>query len=479
MLFLLTFLLSTPHAFAAGLPTEDLAALVRTLGGRYILSELGLGADTLQAANLSVARLRPLTEGMEEIRARYLGEHPEDSDLFGEKDPSGLSADEITGLQRTRLRDLVHREGLESIEFVRATDDVRGFAATRATFLHGGTIPTGMTTVTDQLDTLQCWAVTATARADLDAGFKLSARYTVYSKTKAEVIDLITGQAKIKSYRGQLVENGPFENIYYEQGGVFADAVEAVRVFGAMPEEAYPGFPKKDDALFEDLNAVFKDFAARIKTGKIERGSSAVRAEVDQKVTAILNRHWGKPPERFAFRGKTFDALDIRDQFLPSWRNPQAIELNYFPGSHNGPSVTSAFDGENFRSYKTGNHSNVMNALEASLRAGFRPVLQYKVVEESRTQRDGEIGFGVHGQTKPAQVDWNSKDILDHYVLAIAGEWDAEGHLQRLLIKNTWDTSPSANFGFHWIEADYFSLFEAVEVPSSLEPQFRAKGWLK
>ncbi|MBI3556060.1 MAG: hypothetical protein HY074_07340, partial [Deltaproteobacteria bacterium] len=49
---------------------------------------------------------------------------------------------------------------------------------------------------TDQKDTLQCWAVSAVARFDAIASHvkgsfvKLSPKYTVYTKTRAEVIDL-------------------------------------------------------------------------------------------------------------------------------------------------------------------------------------------------------------------------------------------------------------------------------------------------
>src|SRR5271155_5281955 len=80
------------------------------------------------------------------------------------------------------------------------------------------------TPVTDQNDTLQCWAVAATARFDVAAAetaghlVKLSARYAFYSKTLAEVIEHLF-RKDFKLYRGQLCEGCPLEPVYYEQGG--------------------------------------------------------------------------------------------------------------------------------------------------------------------------------------------------------------------------------------------------------------------
>lgn len=307
---------------------------------------------------------------------------------------------------------------------------------------------------------------------------KLSARYTVYAKTRAEVIDLIIG-GKLKPYRGQLSENGPLENIYYEQGGIFADAAEAVKLYGVMPEEAYPGFPKKDEALFRELNDIIRDYDHLAKAGRINFNDPAIREELEHRVTSAMNRHWGKPPETFEFDGRSYDAKSFRSEYLPTWKNPDALELNYGPGNHEGMGTVKAFDGTAYRSYKTANHGKVMRAIEESLRAGLKPVLQYKVIDEEHTQHNGKIGFAVHGLEKPTHVQWHDPEILDHYVQLVQGEWDSDGRLVRILVKNTWDTSPRANFGFHWIEADYFSLFEGVEVDPRLEEKFRQEGVLK
>lgn len=476
-------LAASAQALGAGFSPEDAWALLHSAGGRFVLAELGLTAEAVDAASLGTdaaasEKLRQLTQGLDEIRGRWTGEHPENRPLFeGSSEP-------LTETERESLRGLLRRE---SGDFANAVQEIRGYGSARAEFLAArpdGAGPLHMTPVTDQGDTLQCWAVTATARMDVDASaragrlLKLSPRFTVYAKTRAEVIDLILG-AKFKTYRGQLSEGGPFENIYYEQGGVFADAVEAVKLYGAVPEEAYPGFPKKDEGLFRDLNDVIRDYARKAKAGQVDFADPAVREEVEREVTAVMNRRWGKPPASFEYQGRTFDPKSFLAEYLPDWQNPDAIELNYAPGNHDLKGTTKAFDGAAYRSYKTANHGKLMRVLEESLRAGLKPILQYKVVDEEHTQHNAEIGFEVHGLEKPAHLKWNDKNILDHYVLAAEPEWDAQGHLRRLLVKNTWDTSQRANFGFHWIEADYFSLFEAVEIHPSLEARFRQEGLLQ
>src|SRR5579862_2353355 len=79
------------------------------------------------------------------------------------------------------------------------------------------------TPVTDQRDTLQCWAVASTSRFDVAAAetaghlVKLSARYAYYSKTRAEMIERLL-RKDFKLYQGSLCENCPPEPIYYEQG---------------------------------------------------------------------------------------------------------------------------------------------------------------------------------------------------------------------------------------------------------------------
>ncbi|MBI3542727.1 MAG: hypothetical protein HY075_05565, partial [Deltaproteobacteria bacterium] len=125
-------------------------------------------------------------------------------------------------------------------------------------------IPT--TPPTDQADTLQCWAVSATARLDVEASraagapVKLSAKYAVYAKTRAEVVALVLAR-KLKLAYGQLCETCKPEPVYYEQGGIYPDAVQAAKRYGVVPEEAYPGFPEKDEELFRSLNRLLGGYA--------------------------------------------------------------------------------------------------------------------------------------------------------------------------------------------------------------------------
>jgi hypothetical protein len=338
-----------------------------------------------------------------------------------------------------------------------------------------------LTPITDQGDTLQCWAVTATARMDIDASrragelLKLSPRFLVYAKTRGEVIRMIVG-GQFTEYEGQLCENCRKEKIFYEQGGVFADAVEAAKLYGVMPESVYGGFPKKDEALFRELDQLIREYAH--PKSRIDFNDMAVRQLVDRQVTSIMNRHLGKPPTHFEYRGHHYTPLTFFEAALPEWQTAGAIELNYLPGRHKSVGVTEAFSGAQYTAYHTGNHQTLMRVLEETLQAGEAPVVQYKVVDEDHTQKEGKIGFAVHGITPPARLDWNSSDVLDHYVLAVGAEWTASGHIDRLLVRNTWDISARSGLGYHWIEPDYLFLLEAVEVQDQLTARFKNEGLL-
>ena len=333
------------------------------------------------------------------------------------------------------------------------------------------------TPITDQKLTLACYAVTGTASADQESSrvagrlLKNSARYTLYAKTRGEVFDLILG-GKAKPYRGRLTEDGPLETIYYEQGGLVADVHESIRLYGAMPEAAYPGFPRADEAMTRELNGLVAEYA---KYAEFER------AELDHRITSILNRHLGRPPLDFTLDGVRYDALTYRDRFLPSYKEARYYELTYAPGSHDAPVKLTAFDGQKYDSYRTGSHGKLMTVLEAQLRARRQPVLQYKIVNEAGTHRGDVIGFAAHGLTPPAHAsfNWRDPDLLDHYVVALAGEWNAQGHLNRLLIRDTWSLSARAGHGYKWIDADYLFLLEAVEVDQGMLADFHARGVLR
>jgi bleomycin hydrolase len=317
------------------------------------------------------------------------------------------------------------------------------------------------TPVTDQGNTLQCWAVAATSRFDVAASraagklTKLSSRYTYYTKTRAEVIERLL-KRDFKKYEGTICEGCPSETVYYEQGGIYADAVQAAKRFGVVPEEAYPGFPSGDLRLFRELNKLIGHY--------MEDDTTASRDEIVERVTALLDRHLGKPPRSFVHDGERFTPQSFFEQYLPGWDRANALELNYAPGAPEARETTDAFDGAKYPAVSTGDHDKLLATVERELRAGHAVLLQYKVIDEMRTQRNGHIGFAVHGLTPPKHVDWNSPDILDHYVLAIGTRLSDDGKLEAIYVKNTWGTAASENRGFHWLEADYFPLIEGVEI---------------
>jgi hypothetical protein len=344
-------------------------------------------------------------------------------------------------------------------------------ASSRTTAVHA---PAGMTPVTDQGDTLQCWAVAITSKMDIvasrAAGFplKLSPKYLMYAKIKSEVVFKIHSGA-LRLFQGSLCETCAPEPVYYQQDGTLADAVETVKLHGIMPEDAYPDFPQEDEKLFRALNAMFAEYANNSTLPRDE-------ASVSARVTAILDSSLGAPPETFEYRGKRYTPRSFFAAYLRAWQNAGAIELHYWPGLTRGKTVEQAFDGHPYISYWTGNQADVFRILQASLRA-HEPALVGSWYLEAAYERD-LIGFQINGVKPPAQFDWNDENHLDHYLLVLAAKKDRRNRISRLYVKNTFGIKAKDGYGFNWMERDYFPFILSVEVSDRLVDKFVAKGLL-
>jgi hypothetical protein len=301
-----------------------------------------------------------------------------------------------------------------------------------------------ITPPTDQRDTLQCWAVSATARLDAVASrtvghdLKLSPKYIVYMKTRAEVVRQILA--------------GRFE--HYEQGGIFPDAVEAAKQYGVMPEEAYSGFPREDAGLFRELNELIASYAGKKRPSK---------ARVTGQVEKILAKHLaGKPPTTFAFEGESYTPESFFTTVMPGWDKARARELIY---DRDAPRIpvrgrVTAFNGARYQTLRTSDRARLLAALRRSLERGEPTLLLYAVVDRERTEGDGIIGFEAHG-ARPRRPD---KDAMEHYVLALEGRFDKRRRCAEILVKNSWDRRPGPNRGFHRIQRDYVPLITGVEL---------------
>jgi hypothetical protein len=318
----------------------------------------------------------------------------------------------------------------------------------------------------DQNDTLQCWAVAITSRYDFIAGralggpVKLSPRYTVYSKTLGEVTQLILSR-RMKKYRGILCETCKPELIYYEQGGVLPDAVEAAKVFGVMPIEAYPDFPREDERLFRALNALIASYAGNPDRYELPRDE--LRERVTNEVKAVLNAFLGEPPRAFEFRGESYTPREFFAKAMPGWEDARARELNYNRRAPErpAPGYVSTFSGERYRKYTTSDHALLFDTLKKALKRGEPVLLQYITIDEDQTHAYGTIGFKSHG-ISPRRPE---KNALEHYVLAVGARFDDSGNISEILVKNTWDTKPGPRWGYQWMQPDYFPLVDAVEIP--------------
>lgn len=324
------------------------------------------------------------------------------------------------------------------------------------------------TPITDQAATLQCWAVSAMARFDAEflrsvgkskttsdlepshlmhesellRSWKLSPKFLFYSKTLNEVVEQILS-LQFEKVEAALCESCPLERVYYEQGGSWSDALVSAQRSGVMPEEVYPGFPKEDLGLFRALNLLIGKYEQASRNGE-----KFVWAEVMSEVESVMDAYLGHPPEHFVWKGKSFTPQRFFHTVLPHLRHARARELNDRRGA-------------------------VLRIIDHQLRKGRALLIQYKIIDEDHTLQRGRIGFAVNGLKPDRDLILKNRDaagILEHYALAIGGEWNSSGQLQRILVRDTWATTPDQGFGFHWLEADYFFLIIAAEAPMQAAP---------
>lgn len=340
------------------------------------------------------------------------------------------------------------------------------------------------TSVTDQGNTLQCWAVALGSRLDITASrehgapLKISPKYLMYAKSKAEVLELITSE-KFELYESSLCEECEPELVYYEQGAILLDGIETARVYGAIPEQVYGGFPEEDLSLFRELNRFIAYYANFAPTHDLS--SKRMRARIESELTIVLDHYLRRPPAQFTFAGHDYTPKTFFNSYLRDWRQAKARELNYAPGFLEATRMEKAFNGSEYQIYTTGKPARLKSVVSESLKAKEPVLLQYKAYDDYRTQAKGRIGFAIQGLpvVRPTKKRWNDPELLTHYVLAIGGEWDAKsGELKRILVKNTWGVSAEENFGFHWMEEDFLPWLEAVEIIDRLEPSFVRMGLL-
>jgi hypothetical protein len=331
--------------------------------------------------------------------------------------------------------------------------------------------PTQWSPVTDENWTLQCWAITAAARFDVEASrrtgnlVKISARYIVYQKTLIEMTELIA-QKRFESYQGQLAEGRKFETLYYEQGGNYADALETLRRTGAVPDADYSALPSHDDELFEKLNDLIRSYVGKDKSSP---GSVFNREEIRPRVARILDQYLGAPPRSVVYKGRKFTPVEFARTYLGNLLGQTGEELNYSPEGDTTDLVVPVLHLHELRMKTTASLSELLGLLSRRLRAGEPVIVGYTMIDYEKTQHLGKIGFKVNGLPAPdwQLFDWNDPQRIDHSVLALAAEWNEDGTLKRIFVKNTFDLLPEDNFGFHWMEADYFPALVSVALPDS------------
>ncbi len=153
-----------------------------------------------------------------------------------------------------------------------------------------------------QYSTGTCWSFSTTSYLESEVyrqthqKIKISEMFTVYHEYLEKV-------------RRYVKERG---NSNLGQGSEAEAVLRMWKMYGAVPEDAYPGVLRKDglhdhSAMYQKLN-VYLDW---IKANDLWDEDLVL-----EHVKAILNETMGKPPETFEWQGKTYTPETFRDEVL-------------------------------------------------------------------------------------------------------------------------------------------------------------------
>lgn len=162
------------------------------------------------------------------------------------------------------------------------------------------TIPT--TSVKDQNKSGTCWCFAATSFIE-DAILRQGGPEMDLSEM------FWVRQAYIEKAKKYVRTQG---NINFAQGGGTLDVIEMIRLFGAMPEEAYTGlnYGEKKHSHYEMYDAL-KGYL----DGIIKGGRKHITPNWLTGFTAILDSYLGQVPEKFNYKGKTYTAKEFAKAF--------------------------------------------------------------------------------------------------------------------------------------------------------------------
>ena len=95
-------------------------------------------------------------------------------------------------------------------------------------------------------------------------------------------------------------------NATFSPGGEGHDVLDAIRLYGIVPQEAYSGLVKGETR--DNHREMDRALSSYVK-GVVE--ADRIRGEWEEGVKGLLNRYLGRLPEQFTYQGKEYDPVSF------------------------------------------------------------------------------------------------------------------------------------------------------------------------
>lgn len=355
-------------------------------------------------------------------------------------------------------------------------DDVVNPDSTGFTFTDVKVIRT--TPVKDQNKSGTCWAFAGVSQLEDDV-----------LRRGGEELDLSEMFVVRNNYYEKAVKymrmNG---QINFAQGGGFADVLGAVRDYGIVPEEAYPGL-----GYGEDKHSHYEMFAALkgYLDGVMQNQNKHLSTAWLPGFNAILDAYLGKVPETFEYKGKRYTpkefaaaiglepdkfkgytsythhpfytrfALEIPD----NWRWAESVNIPMEDmkdlvdnALENGYTVGWAADvSEPTFKWREGYANLPAEKTEADMTNS--ELARWVKLSDSARQKEKSAVKGPVKELEVTQADRqrtfdNYETTDDHGMVIVGTATDQEGN-RYYKVKNSWDTNQVYD-GFFYVSEPYF-----------------------
>lgn len=256
---------------------------------------------------------------------------------------------------------------------------------------------------------------------------------------------------------------------YFTPGGQFHDAVWVMKNYGMVPEEVYSGKGRGEvNHHHAEMDTLLSRFVRKCLADKQEALSTEQEAVID----SVLDYYYGKVPDEFVYRGRTYTPRSYLDQYLEL--NPDDyLEITSY--THH-PFYTRFvledkynWTGDAYWNVPLADFARITNtALDNGYTVGwdgdaddpdFNFSTGYALLKEG----------GPVSQPGRQQAFESKVTLLDH-MMHITGRTKEPGPVW-YYVKNSWGNTSNPLGGFIYMRDDYFLLRTvAIIVPKEALP---------